>query len=70
MKAADEKMRITDVADTETMFRLIQSIPSPSVTGPYSSKLHGFLEKNKTNRLSYGSSQALEAKKAALPIGG
>jgi hypothetical protein len=29
MKAADGKMRITDVADTEQLFRLIQSIPSP-----------------------------------------
>ena len=29
MPAADGKMRITDMADTETMFRIIQSIPSP-----------------------------------------
>src|SRR3989338_818029 len=29
MTATDGKMRLTDVADTETMFRLIQSIPSP-----------------------------------------
>ncbi|MFA5817157.1 MAG: Bro-N domain-containing protein [Bacteroidales bacterium] len=29
MMAADGKMRITDVADTEQLFRLIQSIPSP-----------------------------------------
>ncbi|MCJ7617330.1 MAG: Bro-N domain-containing protein [Desulfobacterales bacterium] len=29
MKAADGKMRQTDVADTEELFRLIQSIPSP-----------------------------------------
>lgn len=29
MKAIDGKMRITDVADTEQLFRLIQSIPSP-----------------------------------------
>ena len=29
MKAADGKMRLTDVADMEQMFRLIQSIPSP-----------------------------------------
>jgi hypothetical protein len=27
--AEDGKMRITDVADTEQLFRLIQSIPSP-----------------------------------------
>ena len=27
MKAADGKMRLTDVADTEQMLRLIQSIP-------------------------------------------
>jgi len=28
--AEDGKMRLTDVADTETMFRIIQSIPSPN----------------------------------------
>lgn len=30
MLAQDGKMRLTDVADTETIFRLIQSIPSPN----------------------------------------
>ena len=30
MRASDGKMRLTDIADTETMFRIIQSIPSPS----------------------------------------
>ena len=29
MVASDGKMRLTDVADTEQLFRLIQSIPSP-----------------------------------------
>ncbi len=29
MRAADGKMRLTDVADTEQLFRLIQSMPSP-----------------------------------------
>ncbi len=29
MKAPDGKMRLTDVADTEQIFRLIQSVPSP-----------------------------------------
>ncbi len=29
MKATDGKMRLTDVADVEQLFRLIQSIPSP-----------------------------------------
>ena len=29
MLASDGKMRMTDVADTEQLFRLIQSIPSP-----------------------------------------
>ena len=29
MLAADGKMRMTDVADTEQLFRLIQSVPSP-----------------------------------------
>lgn len=30
MRAADGKMRLADVADTEVMFRIIQSIPSPN----------------------------------------
>ncbi len=30
MKAADGKMRMTDVADTEQLLRLIQSVPSPN----------------------------------------
>jgi len=30
MLAADGKLRLTDVADTEQLFRLIQSIPSPN----------------------------------------
>ena len=29
LKAGDGKMRQTDVADTEQLFRIIQSIPSP-----------------------------------------
>ena len=29
LQAADGKMRMTDVADTEHLFRLIQSVPSP-----------------------------------------
>ncbi|WP_207924546.1 BRO-N domain-containing protein [Pedobacter changchengzhani] len=29
MKAEDGKMRDTDIADTETLLRLIQSVPSP-----------------------------------------
>src|SRR3989344_1501469 len=29
MLAPDNKMRLTDVADTETILRLVQSIPSP-----------------------------------------
>lgn len=29
MKASDGKMRVTDCADTETILRIIQSIPSP-----------------------------------------
>ena len=31
MQAPDGKMRLTDVADTEQIFRLIQTIPSPKV---------------------------------------
>jgi len=30
--AEDGKMRLTDVADTEQLFRLIQSIPSPKLS--------------------------------------
>lgn len=30
MKAVDGKMRVTDVADTEVMLRIVQSIPSPN----------------------------------------
>ncbi len=30
MPASDGKMRLTDVADTENLFRIIQSIPSPN----------------------------------------
>ena len=29
MKAQDGKMRMTDIADTETLLRVIQSVPSP-----------------------------------------
>ncbi len=29
LRAADGKMRLTDVADIEQLFRIIQSIPSP-----------------------------------------
>ncbi|MBU1179352.1 hypothetical protein KJ885_00220 [Patescibacteria group bacterium] len=29
LKAPDGKMRLTDVADVESLFRIIQSIPSP-----------------------------------------
>jgi hypothetical protein len=29
MRAQDEKMRLTDMANVETIFRLIQSVPSP-----------------------------------------
>ncbi len=34
MTAADGKQRLTDVADTEQLLRLIQSIPSPKA-GPF-----------------------------------
>ena len=33
MQAADGKYYLTDAADTEIMFRIIQSIPSPSAGG-------------------------------------
>lgn len=32
MKAQDGKMRITDVADTETLLRVIQSVPSQKLS--------------------------------------
>ncbi len=35
MQAADGKMRLTDVADTEQLFRLIQSVPSPQAFTNY-----------------------------------
>ncbi|MDR0827137.1 MAG: Bro-N domain-containing protein [Desulfovibrio sp.] len=34
MRAADGKMRLTDVADTEQLLRIIQSVPSPK-TEPF-----------------------------------
>lgn len=34
LEAEDGKMRFTDVADTEQLFRLIQSVPSPKA-GPF-----------------------------------
>lgn len=33
MQAADGKMRLTEVADTEQLLRLVQSIPSPKADG-------------------------------------
>jgi DNA-damage-inducible protein D len=33
MAAPDGKLRLTDCANTETLFRIIQSIPSPKVEG-------------------------------------
>ena len=32
LRAEDGKMRLTDVADTEQLFRIIQSIPSPKAS--------------------------------------
>ena len=32
LRAADGKMRLSDVADTEQLFRIIQSIPSSSIS--------------------------------------
>ena len=39
MQAPDRKMRLTDVADVEQLFRLIQSIPSPKAE-PFKMWLH------------------------------
>ena len=39
MAAEDGKMRVTDVADTQQLFRLIQSIPSPKAE-PFKFGLH------------------------------
>ena len=33
LRASDGKLRMTDVADTEQLFRIIQSIPSPKASG-------------------------------------
>jgi hypothetical protein len=38
MRAADGKMRTTDVANTEQLFRIIQSIPSPKAE-PFKRKI-------------------------------
>ena len=38
LRAADGKMRMTDVADTEQLFRIIQSIPSPKAE-PFKQKM-------------------------------
>lgn len=32
LRASDGKLRMTDVADTEQLFRIIQSIPSPKAS--------------------------------------
>ena len=42
MRALDGKMRLTDVADTEQLFRLIQSIPSPKAE-PFKQWINVFL---------------------------
>ncbi len=47
MPASDGKMRLTDVADQEQMFRLIQSIPSPKAEGKIKKK---FLDSSWTPR--------------------
>ena len=41
MIAPDGKLRLTDVADTEQIFRLIQTIPSPKVE-PFCFKVFNF----------------------------
>jgi DNA-damage-inducible protein D len=42
IEASDGKMRETDCANTETLFRIIHSIPSPKVE-PFIGKNHGYL---------------------------
>ena len=44
MKAADGKMRLTDMADTEQLFRIIQSIPSPKDGGSVAKAARNQLE--------------------------
>ncbi len=41
MKSSDGKMRMTDVADTEQLLRIIQSIPSPKAE-PFKMRLAHF----------------------------
>jgi hypothetical protein len=59
MKAADGKMRLTDVADTEQLLRLIQSIPSKKAEGkeavtPLNAKsLKGLADKNRMTRTNF-----------------
>jgi hypothetical protein len=50
MVAADGKMRMTDVADTEQLLRLIQSIPSPKAE-PFKMWLANSLKKLRGIRL-------------------
>ena len=55
LRAEDGKMRLTDVADTEQLFRIIQSVPSPKtlqaemtvkVFNKKNTKLFGGIENN------------------------
>lgn len=48
MEAPDGKMRLTDVADTEQLFRLIQSIPSPKAEPFKETKGSNFPQQRRT----------------------
>jgi len=47
MQAADGKKYLTDVADVEQLFRLIQSIPSPKAE-PFKLKIFQYIKRDKT----------------------
>jgi len=51
MQASDGKMRLTDVADTDQIFRLIQSIPSPKAWSGFTTKQYKNLKDLKKENL-------------------
>jgi len=61
MPAPDGKMRLTDCADTETMFRIIQSIPSPKAEP-------GFGKSLTIRILNVSNSTPLKMRREAMPL--
>ena len=54
LPSPDGKMRMTDVATSEQLFRIIQSIPSPKA------KANDYLESKKTSRQLKGKKESNE----------